>query len=172
MTTLYTLSHVYREAIKNVQALVVHNYSNPTNMIGKDAMEDLMEEAGEDLREKCINVGLHIKNLRSDLRQLEEVVKEYQAKAKKIEDNLAFYENYLHVHMTKSGFDDVSNDYVRMMYKKLPDKVACEIAPNEFSITVPESVKPDKKKIKDFLENRGTLPFAKMITDRTKLVIK
>jgi len=167
MTTLYALSYEYRQAIENVQ--VMYNHGD----IEQDVMEDAIDAAGEDLRKKCINVGLHIKNVRSDLKQFEGVVSEYQAKVKRIEAILAFYENYLDVHMKKSGLTDVSNQYVNVKYRKLPDKVECgNHVTREFSITVPESSRPDKKKIKDFLENCGSLPFARMITDRTKLMVK
>jgi len=167
MTTLYELSDECQQAFSNIQILYEQGD------IDKDVMEDAMEVAGEDFKEKCINVGIHIKNLRSDLRQLEEVMSEYKLRADKVKGSLKFYENYLDVHMQKHALAVVESKYVNLSYKNLPDIVDCIAATDEFSI-IPEKTiyPPDKKKIKAFLQNYGELPFAKMITDRTKLVIE
>lgn len=166
MTQLYKLSDNYQKAVFELSAML------ESGDIDSDTMTDTLEGVQGELLDKCINTGLHIKNLRSDLTQLESVKKEFEARIKSVKSSLEFFERYLDTNMQASKIPTVSNDYVQIKYKKLPDIVECLEAPAEFSIVVPETSKPDKKKIKDALVSGLELSFAKMIINRTKLDIK
>lgn len=163
---LYKLSENYQRAVFELSAML------DSGEIDEQTMLDTLEGVQGEVTEKCINTGLHIKNLRSDLSQLEAVKKEFEAKIKATKSAIDFYENYLDKHMQKAHLPEASNEYVTIKYKKLPDIVECEEAPAEFSIIVPETRKPDKNKIKDALKSGQNLEFAKLVTGRTKLDIK
>jgi len=167
MTQLYKLTDNYQQTTAAIQALFEAGEIDLTSVT--DTLEGLQGE----LNDKAINVALHIKNLRSDLEQLENAKKSFDARIKAAKQSLDFYENYLDLNLQKAGITELKSDFVVIKYKKLPAVV--EITgdvPAEYSRVIPESSEPDKVAIATALKAGSEFEFAKLITGRTKLDIK
>ena len=167
MSSLYKLSNDFRAAMDNMKAMLENED------IDQAAYQDTMDGLTGELTDKCVNVGLHIKNLRSDVSELEQASKEFQARLKKAKSNLEFYENYLERHMIEHDIDKLETAMIELSFKKLPDLVEVDgDVPVEYSRVIPESHAPDKKAIADALKSGEELDFAHFVTGRKKLNIK
>ena len=164
---LYKLTDEYAAAVRNLESMF------EAGDIDQAALSDTMEAMVGDVRDKAINVALHIKNLRSDLEQLEAVKAEYDARAKATKKQLEFYEGYLDTNMQKAGITEIKADYCQIKYKALPPvvEITGEV-PVEFCRVIPEKREPDKASIKDAIKAGSELPFAALVTGRTKLEVK
>lgn len=163
---LYKLTDEFQEAVGNL------NEAFAAGDLDERTLEDTMEALEGEMQDKCINVGLHIKNLRSDVDQLKNAKDEFALKQKRAQKQLDFYEYYLDHNMQKTGMKKAGNEYVDIKYRNLPDTVVCTAAPVEYSIVVPESSKPDKRKIKEALVNGESLSFATLLTGRQGLSVQ
>lgn len=163
---LYELSEQYVDALDTLEGLLLEGE------IDQEAFNNTMEGLEGEVKDKAVNVALHIKNIKSDIEQLAKAKKEFEAKQKSKESQLEFYTQYLDFHMRATGLNEVGNEYVTVKYRKLPDVVECAGAPPEYSIIVPESSKPDKVRIKEAIQSGVELPFARLITGRLGLSIK
>jgi hypothetical protein len=166
---LYKLSDNYQRAVIDIEAMF------EAGDIDQTTLADTLEGLEGDVKDKAINVALHIKNLRSDLAQLEEAKKSFDARIKQAKSSLEFYEGYLDTNLVKSGITEIKTDTVLIKYKKLPDIVEVApdaVIPDGFARIIPESREPDKRAILDALKIGATLDFASLITGRTKLEIK
>ncbi len=169
MTQLYKLSDSYQRAVIDIEAMF------EAGDIDQTTLADTLEGLEGEVKDKAINVALHIKNIRSDLAQLEGEKKSFEVRIKQAKSSLEFYENYLDTNLVKSGISEIKTDKVLIKYKKLPDIVevaADAIIPDDFARIVPESREPDKRAIGDALKAGQVLDFASLITGRTKMEIK
>jgi uncharacterized protein Yka (UPF0111/DUF47 family) len=164
---LYKLTDEYAAAVRNLESMF------EAGDIDQSALSDTMEAMVGDVRDKAVNVALHIKNLRSDLEQLKAVKAEFDAKAKAVEKQLEFYEGYLDTNLQKAGLTEVKSDYCQIKYKALPPivEITGEV-PVEYCRIVPEKREPDKVAIKDAIKSGADLGFASLITGRTRLEVK
>jgi hypothetical protein len=164
---LYKLTDHYAAAVRNLESMF------EAGDIDQSALTDTMEAMVGDVREKAVNVGLHIKNLRSDVEQLEGVKAEFDARIKAAKKQLEFYEGYLDANMQKAGLTEVKSDYCQIKYKALPPivEITGEV-PDQYMRVIPEKREPDKVAIKDAIKSGFALPFAAMITGRIKLEVK
>jgi uncharacterized protein Yka (UPF0111/DUF47 family) len=164
---LYKLTDEYAAAVRNLESMF------DAGDIDQSALSDTMEAMVGDVRDKAVNVALHIKNLRSDLEQLKTVKAEFDAKAKAVEKQIEFYEGYLDTNLQKAGLTEVKSDYCQIKYKALPPivEITGEV-PVEYCRIVPEKREPDKVAIKDAIKSGADLGFALLITGRTRLEVK
>ena len=164
---LYRLTDEYAAAVRNLESMF------EAGDIDQSALSDTMEAMVGDVRDKAINVALHIKNLRSDLAQLEDAKKSFDARIKAAESSLAFYEQYLDANMQKSGLVELKTPEVLVKYKKLPAivDITGEV-PEPFQRVIPEKREPDKRAIGEALKAGQVLDFAALIEGRTKLEVK
>jgi uncharacterized protein Yka (UPF0111/DUF47 family) len=164
---LYKLTDEYAAAVRNLESMF------EAGDIDQSALSDTMEAMVGDVRDKAVNVALHIKNLRSDLEQLKAVKAEFDAKAKAVEKQLEFYESYLDTNLQKAGLTEVKSDYCQIKYKALPPivEITGEV-PDQYVRIIPEKREPDKVAIKDAIKSGADLGFASLITGRTKLEVK
>jgi uncharacterized protein Yka (UPF0111/DUF47 family) len=164
---LYKLTDEYAAAVRNLEAMF------EAGDIDQSALNDTMEAMVGDVRDKAVNVALHIKNLRSDLEQLKAVKAEFDAKAKTVEKQIEFYEGYLDTNLQKAGLTEVKSDYCQIKYKALPPivEITGEV-PDQYVRIIPEKREPDKVAIKDAIKSGADLGFASLITGRTKLEVR
>lgn len=164
---LYKLADNYTEATAQIQAMF------EAGEIDQQTAIDTMEGLAGEVKDKAINVALHIKNLRSDLDQLEQAKKSFDSRIKAVESSLAFYEQYLDTNMQKSGLVELKTPEVLVKYKKLPAIVdVTGDVPEAFQRVIPEKREPDKRAIMEALKAGQELEFAALIDGRTKLEIK
>lgn len=164
---LYKLADNYREAVIGMTELL------DSGEITEQDMADTLEGISGEVQDKAINTALHIKNLRSDLSQVEEARKAFDDRAKAIKKSLDFFEHYLDDNLKKAGIDNLSHQMVTVKYKKLPPIVDVSgDVPEQYQRIIPEKREPDKKAIGDALKSGEHLDFASLITGRTKLDIK
>lgn len=164
---LYKLADHYQQAAAEIQNLF------DAGEIDFAAVTDTLEGLEGEVKDKAINVGLHIKNLRSDIEQLENAKASFDARIKAAKSSLDFYENYLDLNLQKSGISEIKTDYLCIKYKKLPAIVEVTgDVPAEFQRVIPEKREPDKRAISDALKAGNALPFAALIEGRTKLEVK
>lgn len=164
---LYKLTDEYAAAVRNLETMF------EAGDIDQSALNDTMEAMVGDVRDKAVNVALHIKNLRSDLEQLKAVKAEFDAKAKTVEKQIEFYEGYLDTNLQKAGLTEVKSDYCQIKYKALPPivEITGEV-PDQYVRIIPEKREPDKVAIKDAIKSGADLGFASLVTGRTKLEVK
>jgi len=164
---LYKLADNYTEALQTIQALF------ESGEIDGDSAADTIEGLQGELQEKAINVALHIKNLRSDLEQLELAKKSFDSRIKSVESSLEFYESYLDNNMQKAGLQELKTAQVLVKYKKLPAivEITGEV-PAEFQRVVPETREPDKRAIGEALKAGIEVIGALLVDGRTRLEIK
>lgn len=167
MTQLYRLAENYQQAAADIQSMF------DAGEIDLAAVTDTLEGLEGEVKDKAVNVALHIKNLRSDLEQLENAKASFAARIKAAKSSLDFYENYLDLNLQKSGISEIKTDFVTIKYKKLPAIVdVTGDVPEQFQRVIPEKREPDKKAIEEALKAGNVLPFATLIEGRTKLEIK
>ena len=172
METLYKITEDFRTATANLQAML------DSGEIDADSVADTLEGMLGDVEDKIINVGLHLKNQKSNLEQLLEAQKSFQPRIKKVQDEIAFYEGYLFQHMTTANINEAGNELITVKLGKLPDIVnildETKIPSKYMTIKppVPASKAPNKKMILADLKLKVKMKFAELITDRKKLVIK
>jgi hypothetical protein len=164
---LYKLTTGYAEALHNLQGLL------EAGEIDQAALTDTMEGIAGEVRDKAVNVALHIKNLRSDLDQLEAEKAAFDARIKSVKSSLEFYEGYLDTNLLKSNIAEIKTPQVHIKYKKLPAVVdVTGEVPEQYQRVIPEKREPDKRAIGEALKAGETLEFAVLIDGRTKLDIK
>lgn len=166
---LYKLSDNYQRAVIDIEAMF------EAGDIDQTTLTDTLEGLEGEVKDKAVNVALHIKNLRSDLAQLEDAKKSFDARIKQTESSLEFYEGYLDTNLVKSGITEIKTDKVLIKYKKLPDVVEVApdaVIPDDFARIVPETREPDKRAIMEVLKTGAELGFASLITGHMKLEIK
>jgi hypothetical protein len=164
---LYKLADEYAAAVRNLESLF------DAGEIDHGTLSDTMESMVGDVKDKAVNVALHIKNLRSDLAQLEEAKATFNARIKAAESAVEFFEQYLDANMKKSGIAELKTAEVLVKYKKLPAivDITGEV-PEGFQRVIPEKREPDKRAIGDALKAGQVLDFAALIEGRTKLEVK
>ncbi len=164
---LYKLTQDYQQTVSAIQDLF------ESGEIDQQALTDTLEGLGGELQDKAVNVALHIKNLRSDIEQLDGAKKSFDARIKSAKRSLEFYETYLDINLQKAGITEIESEYAIIKYRKLPAivEVTGEV-PDNFARIIPESREPDKTAIMQALKGGESLPFAQLITGRTKLEIK
>lgn len=164
---LYKLTDSYQQAVVHIEAMF------EAGDIDQTTLADTLEGLDGEIKDKAINVALHIKNIRSDLSQLEAERDAFNARIKTAQSSLDFYENYLNNNLVKAGITEIKTDKVLIKYKKLPAivDVTGEV-PAEFQRVVPEKREPDKRAIGDALKSGQVLAFATLIDGRTKLEVK
>lgn len=167
MTQLYKLAEGFNVAVAELNEML------ESGEIDKSTIEDTLEGLEGELKDKAINIGLYIKNLRSDLSQYEEAKSEFDEKARAVKSKIEFYDRYLETNMRQSGIDSLKNEYVDIGFKSLPAIVdVTGDVPKEYSTVVPESMRPDKRLIAKKLKDGEVFDFASLVTGRTKMVIK
>ena len=164
---LYKLTDNYAKAIRAIESMV------EAGELSAETAADTLEGLQGELKDKAINVALHIKNLRSDLAQLEDAKNSFDARIKAAEASLAFYEQYLDANMQKSGLVELKTPEVLVKYKKLPAivDITGEV-PEPFQRVIPEKREPDKRAIGEALKAGQVLDFAALIEGRTRLEVK
>ena len=164
---LYKLADEYAAAVRNLESLL------DAGEIDHGTLSDTMESMVGDVKDKAINVALHIKNLRSDLAQLEDAKASFSARIKAAESAVEFFEQYLDANMKKSGIAELKTAEVLVKYKKLPAIVFITgEVPEGYQRVIPEKREPDKRAIGDALKAGQVLDFAALIEGRTKLEVK
>tara|TARA_R110000772_G_C13310282_1_gene440294 strand:- start:30602 stop:31114 length:513 start_codon:yes stop_codon:yes gene_type:complete len=170
MTALYTLTSEFQEAIRNIGAM------QERGEIDAETADDTIEGLGLDLTEKMRNVGLHCKNLRSDLDQLVQAKAQFDDRLKAAKAACEWYEGYLYTNMIKTKHAPIADGQISIRVKPMPDLVEVTgSAPLKYSTlkaAIPATSSPDKRAIKKALDAGEELPFAHLIKDRTKLEIK
>lgn len=169
MTQLYKLTNDAVAAIADLTKMF------EAGDIDNDTATATIEGIQGELKDKAVNVALHIKNLRSDMDQLLAERDLFSQRADSIKKQLDFYEAYLDRNLRKAGIDSIVGTKVEIKFKKMPDivdvDIACEV-PLEYSRTIPAKIEPDKVAIKAALKEGKELGFAVLLTGRTKLEIK
>jgi len=164
---LYKLSNNYQQAILGMESMLEAGELNQNDI--QDTLEGLQGE----LQDKAINVALHIKNLRSDLAQLQDAKASFDARIKSAQSQIEFYELYLDANLRKANITEIKSDYCVIKYKGMPPAV--EITgevPDSFMRIIPESKAPDKKAIGDAIKAGQELDFAELLVGRVRLDIK
>jgi hypothetical protein len=164
---LYKLTDEYSNAIAAIESMV------ESGEIDTATASDTLEGIAGEVKDKAINVALHIKNLRSDIEQLKAEKDSFDARIKQAQASLEFYESYLDTNLQKAGITEIKSDKALIKYKKLPAivDVTGEV-PEQFQRVIPEKREPDKRAIGDALKAGQELGFAVLIEGRTKLEIK
>jgi hypothetical protein len=167
MTQLYKLTNDAVAAITDLTKMF------EAGDIDSDTATATIEGIQGELKDKAVNVALHIKNLRSDMDQLLAERDLFSQRADSIKKQLDFYESYLDLNLRKAGIDSIVGTKVEIKFKKMPDivDITGEV-PVEYSRTIPAKVEPDKVAIKSALKDGNELGFAVLLTGRTKLEIK
>lgn len=164
---LYKLSDIYQQAVNDLESLF------ESGDIDQDALTTTLEGLQGELKDKAVNVALHIKNIRSDLDQLENAKASFDVRIKSAKASLDFYESYLDLNLKKAGIQELKSDFCTVTYKKLPAIVdVTGDVPEQYQRVIPEKREPDKRAIADALKSGAELNFAHLISGRTKLEIK
>ena len=164
---LYRIANQYQQAVSDIANMF------ESGEIDQTTASDTLEGMEGELKDKAVNVALHIKNIRSDLEQLEAAKKSFDARIKAAQSSLEFYECYLDKNLQQSGITEIKSDYVLIKYKGLPPIVEITSdVPEQFQRVIPEKREPDKRAIMDALKAGEALTFESLITGRTKLEIK
>jgi hypothetical protein len=164
---LYKLAEQYQQAVSGIQAMF------DAGDIDLSALTDTLEGMDGEVKDKAINVALHIKNLRSDIDQLKSAKDSFDQRIKQAQSSLDFYEQYLDSNLTRSGITEIKSELVQIKYKSLPAIVEVTgDVPQEYQRVIPEKREPDKIAIAAALKSGQDLGFASLITGRTKLEIK
>src|SRR5690606_31174951 len=111
---LYKLADEYTQALHGIQALLDDGEIDPASAA------DTLEGISGGVKDKAVNVALHIKNLRSDIDQLKAAKESFDARIKRAQSELDFFENYLDTNMRKAGFTEIKTDLAHIKYRKLP----------------------------------------------------
>ena len=168
MTTLYQLTDEFQVALRDIEGMQL------SGEIDSDTAADTLEGLEGELVDKVRNVGLHIKNLRSDLDQLKQAKDQFDARIKSAKDKIEWYEKYLYTNIVKTKCPAISDGQVSIRLKPMPDLVnitATEV-PLKYSTLKPSSSTPDRKLILKELKAGAKFVFADLITDRTALELK
>lgn len=167
---LYKLSEQAQAAMANMKAMLENDE------IDAESYEDTMEALTGELEDKVVNVGLHIKNLRSDAEALKTAKAEMDARLKSVQSNIDFYEGYLFKHMQANSIEKAGNEYIELKVKKMPDMVAItddKKVPKKYLSPINHVVRsPDKKEIYRALKKGKSITGAELITGRKALSIK
>lgn len=164
---LYKLADGYTEAAKAISAMV------EAGELDAVSAADTLEGLGGDLQDKAINTALHIKNLRSDIEQLESAKKAFDARIKAAQSELDFFESYLDANLRKAGINEIKSAMAVIKYKKLPAIVEVTgDVPDQYQRVIPEKREPDKRAIAEALKQGLEVSGAQLIDGRTKLEIK
>ena len=161
---LYELSEQYQTAFNELSSLV-EDGSLPV-----EAMTDTLEALGGELREKAKNVGAWIKNLEADVKALKEAESALAVRRKSIESRVGWAYEYLQSNMENNGITEIDCSLYSLKIQKNPPSVHIfgEVPKEYLTVKVVES--PDKKAIKELIQNGGC-DFAE-IQQGTRLVIK
>ena len=148
------------------------------NLVEKD--EDL-EKVGKlltdlttDFQEKALGVGFHIRNVESDIGQIEtEIARlaELLTKKKKQRD---WFWDYIHNNMTQTGTKKIESPTMRLLVKKNAPSVEIvdeSLIPAKYK-KIKEVVSVDKKAILEDWKHGTGVEGARIIDDKTHLEIK
>lgn len=139
---LYKLADEYMESVRAIEQML------DSGDIDQGAAENTLEGLGGEIKDKAINVALHIKNLRSDIEQLEAAKASFDARIRQAKASLEFYENYLDRNLVKAGIKEIKSDLVVVKYRALPAIVTIlGDVPAKYQRVIPETREPDKKAI-------------------------
>lgn len=168
---LYKLSEEAQAALSNMKAML------DNDEIDQESYNDTMEALTGALEDKVVNVGLHIKNLRSDAEALKTAKAEMDKRLKSVQSNIDFYEAYLFKHMQANSIEKAGNEYIDLRVKNLPDMVNItdeESILTDFRLPQPpiKLGAPDKRAILKALKENIEINGVELITDRKSLVIK
>ncbi len=169
MTSLYKLSEDFIAAMNNMDAMLANTE------IDAETYADTLESLTGELEDKVLNVGMHIKNVRSDIEQLKQAKAEMDARIMQKEKGLDFYTGYLDQHMKLHNMQKAENEYCVIKYRNLPATVELngQPIPGEYlAIPEPPAPRPMKREILAALKNGETITGAELITGKTKLEIK
>ena len=122
-----------------------------------------------ELQDKCINVAKYSENLASDALQIDEAIKQMQARKKSIQARSDAMKKYLFDNMVAADITKIECPYFALSIRNNPTKVEVNDflkVPDEFKKTV-ETVTVDKKSIKE----AGGCPGAELISTK-RLQIK
>ena len=103
MTALYKLTGEMMDAVRAIESML------DAGDVDAETAAATIEGLQGEIESKAINVAMHIKNLRSDLAQLEEAKASFASRIKSVEKSLSFYESYLDANLRKSGIDNISS---------------------------------------------------------------
>lgn len=167
---LYKLSEEAQAAMANMKAMLENEE------IDSDTYNDTMEALTGALEDKVVNVGLHIKNLRSDAEALKTAQAEMGKRLKSVQSNIDFYEQYLFKHMQANSIEKAGNEYIELKVKNMPDMVNITDLASipEFALLPVKPVlqAPNKKFILSSLKAGDVVDGAELITNRKSLSIK
>lgn len=146
---LYELSTQYNEALTSLSQMV------DEGQLPVEAMNDTLEALGGELREKAKNVGAWIKNLEADVTALKDAETAMSNRRKSIQSKIDWAKDYLHSNMEASGITEIDCSLYSLKIKKNPPSVnIIGDVPKEYMI-IKTTESPDKKAIKELLENGG-----------------
>lgn len=168
MQALYEIANEAQLALMSLQDLL------EAGEIDQQTFNDTAEGIEGEVKQKCINVALYIKNLEADAARYGEAKEQFAAKQKRAENAIEFFMNYLATNMQKSKLTDIKDQFVDIRHKKMPAVVEItneSHVPRDF-LRCSLSWAPDKVAIKQALADGQKLGFAKMVTGRTKLVVE
>lgn len=165
LPTLYSLSQELVEAQKNLLDLDL-----PDNVVA-DTLEGLEGE----LKVKGENVAAMARNLESLANQIELAEKEMSRRRKIYQARAEWLKKYLKDNMEHVGLTEISCPYFVIKIKNNPvavDVFDTKLVPDEY-MTIPPLPEPtpDKRKIKEAIENKIEVPGA-ALTRGTRIEIK
>ena len=164
MTTLYSLTDEYREALKGMQDADVDNQT----------ILDTLEGLTGDVEAKGKNVAAFLQNLESDALALKDAENRIAARRKVIENKVSHMKEYLRVNMEKCEITEIScPEFVVKLGK--PSAV-CQIDDesklgSDYIVTKTTS-SPDKRLILKDLKADKDVPGASIGYGKSKLTIK
>lgn len=127
--------------------------------IDEQTAADTIESLFPVVQDKGINLCALIQNTESSIREIREAEKRMAERRKKAERGLAWFRSYLSSTMEVAGIKELSCPEFTARLRANPPSVNIEDGaeiPEEFLVKT-ESVRPDKKALKAFIETGGEL---------------
>ncbi len=161
MPTLYEINELIRSALR---------------IEDTEQRELALRELELDFNEKCINLGLLIRELQGDIEAAEAEQKRLHERELSFWNKQNWLKEYLNVNMKMEGQEKIKTALISISVKKNP--ISCIVSdaskiPEKFTVLIPEERKPDKKLLIDNFKDTGeTFDGVEFITDKTHVEVK
>jgi len=165
MTSLYEISEAYKADLAVLEDLD----------LDEKTFKDTLESVGGELELKLEAVVTFIRNIESVADAKLDAATNLQDQAKRLIAKAEWLRGYVQGVMLSCSKREVSTPYVTARIKPMPDildDIDLDLVPTQYLRTKPApEPEPMKAEIKKLIKEHGPVPWAKMITGRTKLEI-
>jgi predicted secreted protein len=161
---LYQLTDQY----KNALAVLTDSELPP------EVVADTLEGLEGELKVKAVNVAAFFQNLEVDVEAMKAAEQRIANRRKSIENRVNQLKEYLHQNMLKAGITEIKCPEFEIKLAKNPASVEVYdiLMLDEKFIVKKVTESPDKKAIKKAIDEGAEVEGARLITDKTRLVIK